>query len=1029
MTEISRRSFLQVLGLGVSALAAGCQRDEAPAVVGTAPAAAPPEPLPEPLPPPSDLPFSVWEELRAVLRAAPDHLPAQADAVVEQGDPAAIFAFVRDRISMLPPGADGLQRAVTGRRWGLRGTLRCGWGTPRERADLLADLYRRAGFEAEVVEGALNRPVRVEDLLRQRGDLAFAPPVDGDTIARWHRELNITAATPAPEPDADGSATAALAEQLLAALGPQVPGPVAAAVPFSTAPPQRVPLVRVVVDGAERFANPLLPDAGFGESGVDAPVKALGGDLPGEVRLSLACARTTDPSARVVLAEGRWPLEDALGGTLIARCVPSGDFTALFTAPLASIPSFTALVGLDAPQLAAAERVANAVLGDSVSVFGDHLRNDEPGGAVRVGEEAVGGNAGAVASVSALQASVSAQAFPSLFLTVGATDAAGNPLSDLPAAAFALDEDGTPLSFVLSASHAPPPSVLLLFDGSRSLPAEFLDAGIPVLARRLADEILTADPAARFRLGGVNYGTASVSPAWLTSREEVEAEAGRVIADGSELWSALADARRSGASVIVLVTDGRASDPAERIAAARHWVHAGPPVVVVGVGDYDTASGEDLARTSGGIAVPVADYGGAVAAVLEFLRAAAARPHRLACTAPLEGPAQRRLRVRLGAAETSLEYAVPAPAARLAPPGLSGLYLTIGFGTLEITRTLAGIPWEEASPTTPVPAAVVDEVRAALAGGAVLSLEAGPPTASVWLDDFLAAKLSARALFEARGQGIDRQVAALEAGIRSLPRELPALQGAPPGGEPPVFPLAPHAVLLTSRPLPSGEGLRRVDLLPLAAWSAAAAPPEAFAATLRRSARLAVREAALYADSTLARLSGRALAVLPPSTPVPRDGPLAPWARLLDAWGFHHRLVPADDGPFAFWAVDRQGSLMGVLPDGSGGGSATDDIASQCEGVSRIAAATQLSGAGLGLPFAGLVSLQKAIALQALRAAAVVATLEDPKIPKACDKGLGDLACDWAKDTLAAATWTGYGAIDTADDIVEAAGGGGLVDC
>ena len=71
MAEISRRSFLQVLGLGVSALVAGCERDAAPAVAATAPAAetpAPPEPLPEP-PPPSDLPFSVWEELRAALRA------------------------------------------------------------------------------------------------------------------------------------------------------------------------------------------------------------------------------------------------------------------------------------------------------------------------------------------------------------------------------------------------------------------------------------------------------------------------------------------------------------------------------------------------------------------------------------------------------------------------------------------------------------------------------------------------------------------------------------------------------------------------------------------------------------------------------------------------------------------------------------------------------------------------------------------------------------------------------------------------
>jgi hypothetical protein len=1025
MVELSRRSFLWLLGLGASALVAGCKRGEDSAATATAPEAgaevtAPP--LPEP--PPSDLPFSVWEEVRAAVRAAPDHLAARADALVAQGDPEAIFAFVRDRISVLPPGVDGFQRSVSGRRWGLRGALRCGWGTPRERADLLADLYRRAGFEAEVVEGALKRTIPVDELVRPRGDLAFAPAVDEATIGRWHRDLGITAPAQAAEPDPDGSATTALAERLLATLGA-----VAAAVPFSTAPPDRVPLVRVVVGGVERFANPLATDAGFGESLVDSPVKALSGDLLGEVRVALACARTTDPAARIVLAEGRWPLEEVIGGTLIARFVPSGDFAALFTTPLESIHSFTALVGLDAPQLDAAGRAAAAVLGDSISVFGDHFRSGGPAAGVYVGEEAVGGDPGAEAAVASLTAGVSAQAFPTLFVTVGALDAAGMPLPDLPAEAFALDEDGAPLSFVLTASHAPPPSILLLFDGSRSLPAEFLDDGIPALARRFADELLAAHPGARFRLGGVNYGTASVSPAWLTSGTEVEAEARRVIADGSELWSALADARRVGASVVVLVSDGRASDSAEQIATARPWVHSGPPVVVVGVGDYAAASGEDIARTSGGVSMPVADHAGAVAAALEFLRAAAARPHRLASRAPLEGPARRRLRIRVGELETSVEYDVPPPAERLAPPALSGLYLTIGIGAQEATRTLAGIPWEEASPTTPAPAALVDEVRAALVGGAVVSLEAGPPTASVWLDDFLTAKLSLRPLYEARASGIDRQIAALEAGIRSLPRELPALQGPAPGGDAPVFASGPHAVLLSSRPLPSGEGLRRADLLPFSQWSAAAAPAEAFASTLRRTARMAVREASLFPDSTLARLKGRVLMVLPPSTPAPRDGVNAPWARLLDGYSAFHRIVPVDDGPFAFWAVDRQGSLMGILPDGSGGGSATDDIASQCEGVSRMAAATQLSGGGLGLAFAGLVSLQKAIALQALRAAAVVATLEDPKIPKACDKGLGDLACDWAKDTLAAATWTGYGAIDTADDVVEAAGGGGLVNC
>lgn len=1017
MPVLTRRSFLWLLGSSAAAVVAGCTRGEGAAT--TAPATTGATSFPTG---PGDLPWSVWEEVRTALRAGPDHLPARAAEVVRSGDPEAIFAFVRDRISLLPPSDDGFAQAVAGRRWGTRGTLRGGRGTPRERADLLVDLYRQASFEAEVVEGDLTVPVEAAALLQPRGDLRFAPPVDEATIARWHSALVIDAVDPAPDPDPDGREAAALAGLLLGVLGTQ-----GAARPFDPTPPSRVPLVRVVVGGTERFANPLLPEAVFGESYVAAPVVALAGVPPAEVRAAISYARSVDPSQRIVLAEGRWPLEDVVGRLVVGRFVPAGDFSTLFTTPLDAITTFAAVVGIDGPDLTPAEVSGWAVVGDSVTVSGERVRASE--GGVLVGEEQVGGDPGAAAAVAGLTVTVSAAAFPSVFLTVGAVDAAGNPVTDLPATAFTVEENARPVSFALTASHLPPPSVVLLFDGSASLPAEFRAEGAAVLARLLAEEVLAGHPTARFRLAGVNYGTASVSPAWLSTASEVEVEAARVIADGSELWSALAATRGVGASVIVLVTDARSTDTADQVAAARPWVHAGPPVVVVGVGDFDPAAGQDLARTSGGVSVPAADRAAAVEAVTRFLTAASASPHRIAYRAVEDGAASRRVVVRVGGVESSAEYAVPASPERLTPPGVCGLYLTVAIGSREVVRTLAGLPWEEATPTSPVSAEVLEEVRSALLGAAAVSIEAGPPPASVWLDDFLTAKLSQRPLFEAREAGVEPQVEALRSGVHVVPLEPPALQGPVSTADPLTFPTGPHALLLASRPLPGGSGLRRADLLPFAAWSTVDGPTPAFRATLERTARMAVREAALYPDSTAARLRGRPLEVVPAGAPAPREGVNAAWARLLDAYSAFHRLVPADPGPFAFWAVDPQGSLVGVLPDGSGGGSATDDIGAQCEGVSRIAAAAQLSGSGLGLPFAGLVSLQKAISLQALRAAAVIATLEDPKVPPACDKGLGDLACDWAKDTLASAAWSGYGAIDTADDVVEAAGGGGLVNC
>lgn len=48
--------------------------------------------------------------------------------------------------------------------------------------------------------------------------------------------------------------------------------------------------------------------------------------------------------------------------------------------------------------------------------------------------------------------------------------------------------------------------------------------------------------------------------------DSVASEVERLITDGSEYWSAIADAAGLGANVIVLVTDGQSNDPEDRAA-------------------------------------------------------------------------------------------------------------------------------------------------------------------------------------------------------------------------------------------------------------------------------------------------------------------------------------------------------------------------------------------------------------------------------------------------------------------------------
>ncbi len=1023
----TRRRFLQLAGVSAAAVVAGCTGSKEGASVVTS---VPVSPTTATLPPldVGDLPFAVWEEVRAAVRASPDHLVARAAEVVSSGDPEAIFAFVRDRISVVPPRPDGFARAATDRIGGFRAALRAGRGTPRERADLLADLYAQAGFEALVVEGDYTGPFDAAQVLAARGDLTFSPAADETLIRRWHDALLIEPSQPEEAED-----QAATLQETARTLLDTLPATVGSPDPFSPAAPPRVAAVKVLVNGEEIIADPLLPDAVFGVHHLANPAQALTGPTAGDIGVRLEVSLASTPHLRSSLAQGTWPVEDVAGRHIIAGFLPTGDLAAALSMPPELVNTFTPFLGLDGPDLDPDAVAEAGIVGDTITLFGHVISTSASSDVPLVNGQPVGpaDESGAAAVVTLEITSARPVGFPSISLRVAATSADGRPVADLPTVAFTVEDEGVAVPFLLSESKAPPPRVVLLFDTSRSLPAEFLDEQAAALAREVATGVLAARPDAVFKVAGVLFGTASLSPLWLSDPGEVETEANRVIGDGSEMWSSIADLRGDEASVIVLVSDAQATDPPEQEAASRHWVAAGPPVVVVGVGEYDSAKGEDIARTSGGAAYLSGGRAEAVGAVIGFLEGQEATPYSISYRAPKDGPDVRTVRVGCGNRTAEARYEVPPEGERVPASGLSGIYLTVTVQGRELTRTLAGVLAEDARiGLVPTPE-IEEDIRSALFGSALLSVEVSPPTLGTWLDDFLGAKLSMRPLWEKKDAPLEEQVEAMGSGIKRVPALLGHLQSPLPAG---TFQAGPRVVLLAERPVFGRGELWRADILPVPpAHTPDPDPGRAFSATLEATVSLSLLERDLFQDSTATRLAGRPLRHLAPLEPAPREGSLERWARLLDAHVPYHRLVPTDDGPFGFWVVDEQGSVLGILPDASGGGSSVDDIGTLCQKYSQLAAAAQLAGGGLGFPFAALISLGKTIAHKYLRAAAIVRTLESPEVPDECGPpGLGGLACDLAKDALGSWGKVGklnYKHVDTADDVAEAAGAGGVVPC
>ena len=280
-----------------------------------------------------DVPFGVWEKLRVAVRASPDHLAAEADRLVAAKDAKSLFELVRDRIATYPPS--GIDGAVTEMRWGARGTLRGGAGTPREKAELLAELYSRAGFSASIVVGSAT--VDPKESTASRAYLhakapVFAPNVDDATLAVWTKEMAQTG-TPAPPLRIDPDDMERKA--LVAALSAVLPASAQAALgaydaTLSTVSIGDVPLVAVVVGGKTTYACPMFADATFGASMTDGtPVPAKPASPPSTVVVELAIATTANPMKRVSIVKGTYAADALAGRQILVQLAPATDLDTL----------------------------------------------------------------------------------------------------------------------------------------------------------------------------------------------------------------------------------------------------------------------------------------------------------------------------------------------------------------------------------------------------------------------------------------------------------------------------------------------------------------------------------------------------------------------------------------------------------------------------------------------------------------------------------------------------------------------------
>jgi hypothetical protein len=896
---------------------------------------------------------------------------------------------VRDEIALLPTTASDMHGAGTAIRWGARATLRGAAGTPRERAEVLKDLYLRAGFPAQVVTGQPKAGATVSALLAKAPVRQFrAAGMTAADHARWRQILKIPADSPAPAAlDPKGELRASIARTVRATLGP-LPTRTATFDPTLS----EVPLVKVTVAGNETYANPNLDGLAFGDSGtVDTPAPAALAEGERSVRVSVEAVTTL--GARHALVEGVFRASDVAGRTLTAAFATPDSRAEATRKQVGQADTFIPMLLVAGPGLDTPSSFQLSTVGKPFTSTGD-LLDLAPDGSVSIeGERAAPppSDPARLAQVVSLDVVARALAFPRVELWVSAKDARGVPVPGLAADAFRVREQGTMVGGYLRRSQAVPPRVLMLFDRSTSIPPEFLD-GAPAVGHAIAQAVFTAFPGSQVAVAGVDINGPAFAGTLTSDLGQVDANLANLSGTGSSLWENLAiAAAQANATTVVLVSDMVPDD--EATAEALAHIAGGAPVLVAGVGTVDAATAQRIAEVSGGKVLANITPAGLAAQVTAYLAEQARYDYRIVYHAPEGAPATRTLVVSVAsplAPAGTATYTVPS--IPLVPDGIKVLYLTVASDGHQVVRQLAG---SEAGT-----AADREEVRGALFGKYVLGVEANPPSLSILLDEHVHERLALEKGMRAYRAG---DVATMETEAqRAFPRvpaELrffasPYLDEGLPGDM--TFVDGLTVTLYSTRPVLEKKLVRKLDMLPLAPRRTVVfAGGDGYGLTLDRTSRLAAHETTRFPKSTFAQLQGVPLAVFDPLTIDLELG--SPWQGVTDNYLGYDILAPVAGKPVAFFAVHREtGEVIGGLSDGGGSGEG-EDLDTLVNRLDTLLETAERAGTALGFEGISVWTTLESIKLHAVANAIALfegrPSVDGPNIleNEACEAGANEI--------------------------------------
>ena len=425
-------------------------------------------------------PFASFEEMRNAARLSKGHLTSEMKRLIESKNAKSIFKFVQDRFMTIPASGNSIYNAVYDTRWGQTGLLRSGKGTMREKSDLLFFMLQESGFNPEYYRGSFpldnktlnavfcsekleNETIKIPKKYENKWENAL---VENDIEATDLDILNIQ------------EKSELLAENILSKL-PQNASDKIEHIDWlktnnkelKTTEHLEVPIIRIKTNEKNKDLN-LVENKDFEkftENKSRLRELKYGEDTKKhkKVQIILRMKNATELGYPSELVRGEWDLQDLIGKQIALQFTPSMTLKQQLLSSPDQINAFLPFLTLRDPKMTIEKRKEQSFAGVGFDMFGNTFENTKKG--VRINGATLDKTEKDTSVVTQLTGKISNTHYPKVEIRLAPKDANGNIIYGLPASAFSVKDNNEQVMPILT-SNFKNPRVLILMDKSGSMP-------------------------------------------------------------------------------------------------------------------------------------------------------------------------------------------------------------------------------------------------------------------------------------------------------------------------------------------------------------------------------------------------------------------------------------------------------------------------------------------------------------------------------------------------------------------------------